>query len=208
MVEETHLNGKETVKRHPFKLRIGVTGHRTELNEISGQDSKRPVPGIGAIRLIIREVLQIIYSAFEEAILNRIKKSDPDPSGNPEIDLRIISALASGADQWIADEAIKLGFKLEAALPFNRYAYLRDFSNRMDAESYMYLIDHAAEITEIDGKIWIDETGKRKHEGNTYEMVGKEILMRSDILIAVWDGNDSRGKGGTGEVVKIGRAHV
>lgn len=201
MVEENHLNGEETVRIHPFKLRIGVTGHRRELNVISGKDLKRPAPDIKDIRAIIREVLILISAAFKEAVLTRIEKNDPASIQKPEIELGIISALASGADQWIADEAIKLGFKLEAIIPFSRDEYLRDFSNRIDAESYIYLIDHAKEITELDGKIWIDETGKRKHLGNTYEIAGNEILMRSDILIAVWDGNDSRGKGGTGQVV-------
>lgn len=201
MVEETHLNGEEKGKRHPFKLRIGVTGHRTELNVISGQDPKRPQPDIKAIRAIIREVLQVIYSAVKKTIFDRIEKCDPALNGNPNIDLRIISALASGADQWVADEAIKIGFKLEAVLPFSRDEYLRDFKNRTDAESYEYLIKNATEITELDGKIRIDETGKRKHEGNSYEIAGNEIIMRSDVLIAVWDGYESRGKGGTGQVV-------
>jgi hypothetical protein len=39
-----------------------------------------------------------------------------------------------------------------------------------------------------------------------YEAVGRFILDRCDVLLAVWDGKAARGRGGTGEIVALARA--
>src|SRR5262249_12540139 len=47
----------------------------------------------------------------------------------------------------------------------------------------------------------------RKHPPeHGYHRVGQRLLALSDVLIAVWDGEGSRGKGGTVEVIEDARA--
>lgn len=43
-----------------------------------------------------------------------------------------------------------------------------------------------------------------RNENHTlfYEAAGREILKQADLLIAVWDGQKARGRGGTGQMVK------
>jgi hypothetical protein len=38
-------------------------------------------------------------------------------------------------------------------------------------------------------------------DDGSYERANRAILDRSDVLIAVWDGDPARGRGGTGDVV-------
>jgi len=186
-------------------LRIGVTGHRTEPDDLSVKKRKRPIPNIPAIRTSIHEVLDVILISFKAVAetngdlfdLTPTKYSQPGGGA-----LRIISALASGADQWVAEEAIKLGFELQSVLPFNRDEYLKDFTVQADADLYLKLLGKASVVLELNGKVGFDKTGNRKPDSQSYEAVGREVINQTDLLIAVWDGEDAHGRGGTGQVVR------
>jgi hypothetical protein len=196
--------------RVPLLLCIGVTGHRTEPVDLQEKCLERPIPDMTSIRAIIREVLGVIRFAFQEVTKTHYELDDLTTikfqKSNGNI-LRIVSGLASGADQWVAVEAIKQDYELEAILPFARVDYLKDYTIKEDAESLQYLLKKAKRIIELEGKSWVDETGKRKHDSNSYENVGRQVISSSDIILAIWDGQESRGKGGTGQVVMEALQH-
>lgn len=190
----------------PLVLRIGVTGHRTEPDVMpAGVNRKRPIPDIPAIRASIQEILKVISVSFKGVadtngdLFDLTPNRHSQPGGGT---LRIISALASGADQWVAEEALKLGFELQSVLPFGRDEYLKDFTVPSDAKSYLELLSKATAVLELDGKVGLDEAGKRKPDSQSYEVVGRGILNQTDLLIAIWDGKDSHGWGGTGQIVR------
>jgi hypothetical protein len=58
------------------------------------------------------------------------------------------------------------------------------------------LLDQAEEIIELPQPTSRDEA---------YAETGTYILDRCDIMIAIWDGEGAKGKGGTGEIVRIAR---
>lgn len=190
----------------PLVLRIGVTGHRTEPDVMpTGQKRKRPIPDIPAIEASIHEVLEVIRTSFKGVPDTNGELFDLTQTGNSQPGggtLRIISALASGADQWVAEEALNLGFEPQSVLPFERDEYLKDFTVQADAKSYLELLGRATAVLELDGKVGIDEAGKRKPDSRSYEAVGRGILNQTDLLIAVWDGKEPHGKGGTGQIVR------
>lgn len=192
--------------RTPLVLRIGVTGHRKEPDIMpTGVSRKRAIPDIPAIRASIQEVLEVIRVSLKGVADTNGELFDLTQTGNSQPGegiLRIISALASGADQWVADEALKLGFELQSVLPFERDEYLKDFTVQADAKSYLELLSKATAVLELDGKVGKDETGKRKPDSQSYEAVGRGILNQTDFLIAIWDGKDSHGRGGTGQIVR------
>lgn len=201
-------SGKNTPPLAPLVLRIGVTGHRTEPDVMpAGFARKRPIPDIPAIRTSIHEVLEVIRASVKGVadtqgdLFDLTSEKYRQPGGGT---LRIISSLASGADQWVAEEAISLGFELQSVLPFGREEYLKDFKVPSEAESYKSLLREASKnaVLELDGKIGKDEDGNRKPESQSYEAVGRGILNQTDLLIAVWDGKDAFGRGGTGQVVR------
>ncbi|MDO8951719.1 MAG: DUF4231 domain-containing protein, partial [Draconibacterium sp.] len=190
----------------PLVLRIGVTGHRTEpVIMPTRKKRKRPIPDIPAIRASIHEVLEVIRASCKDVadtngdLFDLTPGNYSQPGGGT---LRIISALASGADQWVAEEAISLGFELQSVLPFSHEEYLKDFTVPSEAESYKSLLEKSSAVLELDGKIGKDKNGKRKPDSQSYEAVGRGILNQTDLLIAVWDGEVAQGRGGTGQVVK------
>ncbi len=170
-----------------------------------GEKRKRPIPDIPAIRASIHEVLEVIRASLKGVadtkgdLFDLTPNEYSQPGGGT---LRIISALASGADQWVAEEAICLGFELQSVLPFCRDEYLKDFTVPLEAESYKSLLKEASAVLELDGKIGKDKDGNRKPDSQSYEAVGRGILNQTDLLIAVWDGKDAFGRGGTGQVVR------
>lgn len=192
--------------RVPLVLSIGVTGHRTEKVVFTpGEKRKRKIPDIPAIRASVREVLEVIRVSFvgvadiKGELYDLISEENRQPGGGT---LRIISGLASGADQWVAEAAINLGFELQSILPFSHEEYLKDFTVASEAEAYKSLLSKASSVYELDGKIGKDENGNRIPDSQSYEAVGREILNQTDLLIAVWDGKDAQGRGGTEQVVQ------
>jgi len=190
--------------RAPLVLRIGVTGHRLEPDNISQEKRKRTVPNIGVIQTTIKEVLEVIQVSFKGVAETSDHLFDLMSTGVSQLGggtLRIVSGLASGADQWVANEAIGLGFELQSILPFERDEFLKDFTVQSDAETYLDLLGKSNAILELDGKVGIDSANKRKPESLSYEAVGRALLNQADLLIAIWDGLPAQGQGGTGQVV-------
>lgn len=165
-------------------VRVGVTGHR--LNGLDNAD-------IGALRTRVKEVLKHISGVAVE-----VKSSFESlyADGGPPV-LRMISPLAEGADTLAAEEALAAGFELQCALPFSRNEYERDFTDGESIGRYRTLLGSAASILELDGSRATPDA-----ENESYQTVGRMVLAQSDVLIAVWDGGDARGKGGTGQIVK------
>ena len=44
--------------------------------------------------------------------------------------------------------------------------------------------------------------GSRRDAPGAYAAVGAAVLEHSDLLLAIWDGEEARGRGGTAEVVQ------
>ena len=109
-----------------------------------------------------------------------------------------LSALAEGADRMGAHAALAHGWKLHAVLPFDRAAYRDDFADPDSAADFAKLIESASSITELGGP---PEDEAQRLAG--YEAAGYVIVRNCDVLIAIWDGKDARGRGGTGDVVAM-----
>ena len=157
--------------RIPFRLRIGVTGHRRLENEeaLAGQ---------------VRRALQ------------RIRELVPTSPYTPLL-LTIVSPLAEGADRLVAREVLKdEQAALEAPLPLPREEYLRDFESIESKREFDSLLARAKAVTEF------TPCGSREE---AYERVGRYVVDRCDVLIALWDGETSRGQGGTAEIVDYAR---
>jgi len=107
--------------------------------------------------------------------------------------LRLVSALAEGADRLAAAAALERGIALEAVLPFPDEEYERDFGDDSRKE-FRALLGQAKSVLVLDGA-----AGRRD---KAYEAAGKALLDNCDVLVAVWDGEPARGRGGTREVVE------
>ena len=165
-------------------LRVGVTGHRTP--------PKLPGDKLPQIRSAVREVLTFVRSFTQ----NIVSSNQGYAKRVPE--LRIISSLAEGADRLVAEEGLNpdLGFKLQCPLPAHRDEYRRDFTEPSSKEEFDRLLGQANAVFEFNGQragTWL--------ESGSYEAVGRVTLAQSDMLIAVWDGEEGK-PGGTAQMVR------
>jgi len=112
--------------------------------------------------------------------------------------LSVTSALAEGADRMGARAALASGYRLECPLPFERSEYEKDFSTEASRHEFRALLDAATSIWEL--------RGTRAEGALAYENVGEAVIEHSDLLIAVWDGEEAHGRGGTADVVRAAAA--
>lgn len=110
-------------------------------------------------------------------------------------DLTGVSCIAAGADAIFGEAVLEAGGRLVAVIPS------RDYRERKvkpeHAATFDRLIGAAAEVVVMP----FDDAGRE-----AYEAAGKELLRRADRLVAVWDEEPSRGKGGTADTVAEARA--
>jgi hypothetical protein len=103
---------------------------------------------------------------------------------------RALSSLAIGSDQLFAEVALELGIPLEGIIPFPDYE--RCFNGK-ELDNYRRLSMSATYSYVLPGIVGNDE--------KSFLIAGQEVVKRSDIMIAIWDGKQADGLGGTGDVV-------
>jgi hypothetical protein len=175
--------------RTPLALRVGVVGHRPD-------SKKRSTPDAASLRATCRTLLSHIQAGFSEVwVAHREDFCDTPPrdDGKPP-GLRVVSSLAEGADQWLASESEQLGYEIQAVLPFERSEYRKDFTDDAVLNEYQRLLELATAVFELDGC--------RARAGDSYLAAARVLLNQTDLLIAIWDGKDAQGTGGTGQVVR------
>lgn len=165
-------------------LRVGVTGHR--LNNLRSADTNSLR---GQIRTVLQFLKQIATNLQVEA----------DALYEPESPvLRVISPLAEGADRFVAEEGLALGFELQCPLPFIREEYEKDFQSQASREQFNRLLAQAAAMVELPGLRNTRDAPNGQNE--SYEAVGRMVLAQSDAIIAIWNGGSGK-QGGTGQIV-------
>ena len=104
------------------------------------------------------------------------------------------SSLALGADQRFAEIVLKRGGALTVIVPFADYE--TKFAEGADRDSYKRLLAQAS-FVEV-----LQSAGSNRE---AYFRAGKQVVNRSELLIAVWDGKLAAGLGGTADVVGYAR---
>ncbi len=124
------------------------------------------------------------------------------PTDATEVRFEVLSALAEGADRLLVKEASAMidspRLALHAVLPLAVADYMRDFDLERSKSEFRDLLARAARET-------VMPPAETREEA--YEMAGRFIVDHSDLVIAVWDGETSGGRGGTAEIVGYARSH-
>ena len=158
-----------------FALSVGIIGHRP---------NRLPGDAITKITTQMRLALDVIGKAAGAA-----RQQYADCFSSEGMKLTVVTSLAEGADRIGAREALHLGFDLAVPLPFRIQDYKDDFQDPESQEEFGQLLEAATTVLEI--------TGDRSNEGAAYEHAGQTVIDGCDVLIAVWDGKASAGRGGT-----------
>jgi hypothetical protein len=99
------------------------------------------------------------------------------------------TSLAIGADQLFAEHLVAAGVPFVAVVPCA--AYDATFSES-ELVAYRRLLAEAGRVEVLPFP---------KPSEDAFLAAGKRVVDASDALLAVWDGEDARGRGGTGDIV-------
>lgn len=159
---------------------IGITGHR-DLRQADVEDLE------SSVRAIFQEII------------------DKYPSSP----IKVLSPLAEGADRLVARIAIALKTKnvsLIVPLPMPRSEYEKDFKTEESKKEFTDLLAKAENVFELplmNGVTLENIQGYNEPRNRQYASVGAYVALRSQILIALWDGKDTKETGGTSEIVRF-----
>jgi hypothetical protein len=113
---------------------------------------------------------------------------------------RVITSLAEGADRLVAQRAARLaGWVHEVVLPLDPVDYETDFADEVSVAEFRRLLATAAAL---------DRVPPAPTREDAYLAAGIAVLDRADALLAIWDGEGARGRGGTAEIVAEARARA
>lgn len=162
---------------HELPLVIAVTGHRDLVS--SELD-------------VIRERVRSLLVDLDERY--------------PERRLRVLSALAEGADRLVARIAIDLGIEVIVPLPMPKTLYMQDFGTQESRDEFESLLAAASEVLEM--PCARDNTAEQlavpgQERSLQYAQLGVFLCAHCHILLALWDGKKGEELGGTGQVVKF-----
>lgn len=181
----------------PYRIRLGVTGHRPD--KLGDQE----------------EISKQIYYELREGIVLLLGEKTKNAY------YTLVSPLAEGADRLVANAVLNFDESsiLEVALPLTLTDYLGTFDQSDDSRRSFYeLYDKAAKKTVLrdvdldnDPTVVIEEEENRKDSKkrlrkDAYERVGHYVVDKCDVLIAIWDRKEANGKGGTEEIVRYARS--
>jgi hypothetical protein len=156
-------------------LVIGVTSHRD-----------LPPADIEAVRAAVRQLFGTLRESW------------------PSLPLVVLSALAEGGDQLVAEEALAQGARLIAPLPLPRELYVEDFTDAVAHTRFEALCGQAEVMT-----LPVRKGHSHREVGNPgtardqqYAQAGVYIASHCHILLAIWDGQPSDRLGGTAQIVR------
>lgn len=162
-------------------VNVGITGHRASLLTANLVEALEP---------IVEEVFRTLRDAASTI--------EADPDFPDLVELRLHTPLASGADQLAAKSAHAVGYQVRALLPFGAEEYRNDFEKGPELDEFDGALDAAHEIVAL--------PGARSNPIDAYVHVGRALIDAADIMVAIWDGGEGNGPGGTAHVVELALA--
>jgi len=104
---------------------------------------------------------------------------------------RGFTSLAVGADQMFAEALLDLSVPYEAIVPCAEYETTFSTGERPDYERLLAAADRVVVL------------GFGEVTDEAFFAGGQAVLDACDVLVTVWDGLPPRGRGGTGEIVRL-----
>jgi hypothetical protein len=118
-----------------------------------------------------------------------------DRPGTPLV-WTVISPLAKGADRIVARAVLdRPHARLQVITPLAIDDYVADFTDEKDRLEFDDLLARRDSLIELRGL----------PRDRAYRRVGEQVVDACEILIAIWDGESSRGTGGTADIIDYAR---
>lgn len=166
----------------PFRLRLGLIGHRT----LENPDK------------LAQEVRDLLAGRlFADLGL------EASPMRRTPIELAAVTSLADGADRLLANLVLEHpGARLNVILPFavDLFRATLDSDGARKEFEKLLALDRSPRVLRQE-----TQPSDELERGYAYRDGARELLNNCDVLIAIWDGKPARGPGGTGETVDTAR---
>jgi hypothetical protein len=177
----------------PYRIRIGVTGHRKLGNP--------EVIQAAAKRAIDCELEKLFPEKMRENI-ERVRHA-----GTTAISYRVLSPLAEGADRVVARAVLDYpGAHLDVVLPLTLEDYLEEFATEESRKEFGEMLGRCRKPVPLRTRRVRDDRhdpgDQAELRRQAYRQAGQYVVDHCDVLIAVWDGQPARGLGGTAETVR------
>jgi len=156
-------------------LLIGITGHR-DIN----------IDSIEAVEEEIKRFLKNTQSLL------------------PNTPITLMSGMADGADRLSVKVALELDIAVQAVLPMPLDLYETDFSSSSKEELHGYLNNKNVELIELplpEGMNAEKVESPGPDRDQLYLQLGKYLVKRSGLMLALWDGINTGLMGGTSDVL-------
>lgn len=140
-----------------------------------------------------RDIPQQLWPLIEETVSAQLKTISEMFSALP---IEIVSGLAAGADTLAAEQALSLGLRVSAVLPMPATMYEADFEGEDLARFKALLADDRVTVVELP----VPDSENLDRDGQ-YVLLRDYLVRRSNLLIALWDGEVTGLAGGTSDVV-------
>jgi hypothetical protein len=177
----------------PYRIRIGVTGHRN-LDDPAAVQS--------AVKKAIDAEIEKLFPGDSRRTIERVRRAGTTP-----VSFRVLSPLAEGADRVVALAVLDFpGARLDVVLPLALEDYLEDFATEESKEQFRDLLARCRKPVTLRARRLRDDRhdpgDQAELRRQAYRQMGQYVVDHCDVLIAVWDGQPSRGRGGTAETIQ------
>ena len=171
----------------PLALSVGIIGHRP--NRLAE-----------AARARVAADMETVLTGIT-AVMGRALNDYAGVYSGKAV-LALVDSLAEGADR-IAARALAaaigkgegpVSFVLDAVLPFTAEEFGKDFAQEPSRSEFLAFLAGARAVLEL--------PGSREAEASAYEAAAYTVVDQSDVVVAVWDGGPSGGRGGTTDTVE------
>lgn len=177
----------------PYRVRIGVTGHRKLDNP-------------AAVEALVKKSIDAEVEGLlpEDA---RRKMERARRAGTAAISYSVLSSLAEGADRVVARAVLSYpNARLDAVLPMTLEDYMEDFATEASRKDFAELLSQCSEPVLLRTRRIRDECsnadGQEELLKDAYARAGRYVVDHCDVLVAIWDGEPARDRGGTAEIVQ------
>ncbi len=179
----------------PFRIRVGVTGHRK-------------LPGINRLHEKLSDVFKSrLHELFDDP--RKFSQHIENSNSKTQVQFTVLTPLAEGADRLVARHFLEYGdTHLEVVLPLVKEEYMQDFATAASKEEFAELLQMDPAPLSLQAEALFAklprETAEIKRR-NAYLAVGEYVVEHCDVLVAIWDGQKASGVGGTTEIINYAR---
>ena len=164
----------DEVAKSGFVFTIGLTGHRDIHLE-----------AVADIRAALRNELEALRERFAA------------------LPVELVTGLAQGADTLATEVALEIGLPVRAVLPMPRALYEADFEGAAHSDLIRLLNDARVKVQELplpSGTVE-DDCKDGASRDALYARLMDYLVRRSNVLVALWDGEVTGLTGGSSDVV-------